>query len=573
MARKSGRSKPVEEDIELDEVDAFNANRDNILLEEAGDYYPRNDSDDQEPSDEEVLALKEDKSDDDLEQEEDIDSADEIEGDEGEDAEGDEEGWGRKQNYYGGDDASDDEQGKQMAEEAIRQQKKHLQELELDDYIDEDMMEDWKKSAEQFDNTKDSTAQLVIDEDTSKSLQSLDKDEQLRLLKTSFPEFIPLTKEFNLNNTKLATYKNSKSKNELIETKIVALSAYLSSIASYFALFADNLKTGENFLSMKENPVMESVLSARELWRQANELPETETSIVSKDDAKNDDQNIVTEEIENSSEDSEEDEELASMEDDSDAEITSGSEEHEEELDIDINSKRNIKRVSKSDFTDFTESATPENVDMEEKQRRKKSLRFYTSKIDQASQKNNADRYGGDMDLPYRERLFERQQRLIEEARKRGLGEGAGNQLGDDLDGAELGSEDEREAQEINENNDNDDYYQSIKQAKQDKKEARREAHELATKAAKEGKLAELQDVLGEAGKRALNFQILKNKGLTPHRKNIDRNARVKKRKKYDKAQKKLKSIRQVYDDSNRGQYEGEKTGIKKGVSRSTRFN
>ena len=44
------------------------------------------------------------------------------------------------------------------------------------------------------------------------------------------------------------------------------------------------------------------------------------------------------------------------------------------------------------------------------------------------------------------------------------------------------------------------------------------------------------------------------------------------KRKQYEKAQKKLKSVRQVYDANNRGPYEGEKTGIKKGLSRSVKL-
>ena len=143
-------------------------------------------------------------------------------------------------------------------------------------------------------------------------------------------------------------------------------------------------------------------------------------------------------------------------------------------------------------------------------------------------------------------------------------------QLGDDLDGQDVASDDEKAAQKINE--DAGEYYESFKQAKMEKKDARRAAHEKAKKAAREGKLAELQENVDDEGKRALNFQILKNKGLTPNRRNENRNARVKKRKKYEQAKKKLKSVRQVYDESNRGPYEGEKTGIKKGVSRSVKL-
>lgn len=542
-------SQDAAEDSDLDEVDAFNANREKVLLDEAGEYYGGA-SDEEEASDEEVLAINEGDEDEDEELgEEDEDE----EGEEEEEVSGDE-GWGRRLNYYGGDDASDAEDSKQMTEEALRQQKKHLQELEMDDYIDEDMMEDWKKKADDYDESK-STSLKVLSEDSNKTLKDLDDDEKLKFLSTSFPEFVPLLKEFKTLNPQLQAFK-LKKQNELLDVKVVALSTYLGSIASYFALFVDGLRSGDSFFSMKESPVMESILSTREVWRQANELPEEEQSDVEMDNEE------AEAEVEVEAEEEEEEEEEDDSEEDD--------EEEQEAPDatdlIDVNTKRTIKRVANPRANDFSESATLENVDLEEKQRRKRSLRFYTSKIDQAANKDQ-ERFGGDVDLPYKERLFERQQRLIEEARKRGQNKDQGA----DLDGEDFDADDRLAAQDINEGN--DEYYEQIKQGKQNKKAARREAHELAVQAAKEGKLGELQDSLGEDGKRALNFQILKNKGLTPHRKNIDRNARVKKRKKYEKAQKKLKSVRQVYDGSNRGPYEGEKTGIKKGLSRSVKFN
>ena len=98
-----------------------------------------------------------------------------------------------------------------------------------------------------------------------------------------------------------------------------------------------------------------------------------------------------------------------------------------------------------------------------------------------------------------------------------------------------------------------------------------RAAHEASKLAARDGKLAELQESISADGKRALNFQILKNKGLTPQRKNENRNSRVKKRKKYEQAKKKLRSVRQVHE-ANAGPYGGEKTGIKKNFSRSVKL-
>lgn len=73
---------------------------------------------------------------------------------------------------------------------------------------------------------------------------------------------------------------------------------------------------------------------------------------------------------------------------------------------------------------------------------------------------------------------------------------------------------------------------------------------------------------------RSLTRQIATNRGLTPHRKQ-DRNLRVKKRKKYEKAQKKLSSTRAVYtggQGSLQGGYSGESSGINTGVAKSRRF-
>lgn len=66
-----------------------------------------------------------------------------------------------------------------------------------------------------------------------------------------------------------------------------------------------------------------------------------------------------------------------------------------------------------------------------------------------------------------------------------------------------------------------------------------------------------------------------KNRGLTPHRPKTVRNPRVKKRIKFDKAQKKLSSTRAVYKGGMaalEGGYAGEKSGISN-VIKSRTFN
>lgn len=560
MARRS----KIDEghDSDLDEVDAFNANREKILLDQAGEYGRQRDYDDDD-SEEEVMNI-EDDSEDEEEQQGQFDDGEEEE--EEEEDEYEEKGWGGRKNYYGGDEISDDEDedAKQMTEEALRQQKKHLQELQMDDYLDDDMQLDWQKKADVYDNKESENNKSTIEIlKTDNSFENLNDDDKLKILKQSFPEFIPLLKEFTELKSKSQDFSKI-DKNEIINIKIVALNAYLAALASYFAIFIDNLSNNNQddaFISMKDNPIMETILSSREIWRQASELPED----VELPEKQEEEEDVHEDVYEFASSDIDEDAFVDAKEEQSGSEDIDDEEEEESEddddnLDIDVNTERKIKRISKKHGDDFTEGDI-EDIDMEDKQRRKKTLRFYTSKIDKAAAKKE-QLFTGDMDVPYKERLFERQQRLIEEARQRGL-----DKRDIDLPDEELNSAND------NVDDDDDGYYQSIKQNKIQKKQSRKSAHEAAVKAAKEGKLAELQEGLGEDGKRAINYQILKNKGLTPHRKKEYRNSRVKKRKQYEKAQKKLKSVRQVYDSSkSSAPYGGETTGIKKGLSRSVKL-
>ena len=78
-------------------------------------------------------------------------------------------------------------------------------------------------------------------------------------------------------------------------------------------------------------------------------------------------------------------------------------------------------------------------------------------------------------------------------------------------------------------------------------------------------------ELLPEATKRAINYQIMKNKGLTPARKKEQRNPRVKHRRKFERAKKRIKSIKRVVAPKV-GPYAGELTGIKTNLSRSIKF-
>lgn len=71
--------------------------------------------------------------------------------------------------------------------------------------------------------------------------------------------------------------------------------------------------------------------------------------------------------------------------------------------------------------------------------------------------------------------------------------------------------------------------------------------------------------------KRKASYQILKNRGLTPHRKIANRNPRVKKREAYNKAVVARKGqVRETMAPTTA--YDGERTGIKANISRSRRL-
>jgi U3 small nucleolar RNA-associated protein 3 len=235
---------------------------------------------------------------------------------------------------------------------------------------------------------------------------------------------------------------------------------------------------------------------------------------------------------------------------------------------------KSIVRAAESD-SDFGEEESLSARALAEKASKKKSLRFYTSQIAQkANRRADAGRdAGGDADLPYRERLRDRQARLNAEAEKRGkkLDEyGRGTALGGDDSGDNDDDADVANAVRGEE----DDYYDMVTQVSRKKKEDKAERYTAIAAAKAAGKqMRVVEGEVGEDGKRAIGYVIEKNKGLTPKRKKDVRNPRVKKRKKFEEKKKKLASIRAVYKGGEeRGGYGGEKTGIKTNLVKSIKL-
>ncbi|XP_039971956.1 something about silencing protein 10 [Xiphias gladius] len=79
------------------------------------------------------------------------------------------------------------------------------------------------------------------------------------------------------------------------------------------------------------------------------------------------------------------------------------------------------------------------------------------------------------------------------------------------------------------------------------------------------------EEELDSDAKRGITYQMAKNKGLTPKRKKIDRNPRVKHREKFRRAKIRRKGqVREVRREETR--YSGELSGIRAGVKKSVKF-
>ncbi|KAI9209072.1 Sas10 C-terminal domain-containing protein [Polychytrium aggregatum] len=280
------------------------------------------------------------------------------------------------------------------------------------------------------------------------------------------------------------------------------------------------------------------------------------------------------------------------------------------------------KKANKAAISDFGEDRELDDVDILDKEEKRRSLRFHVTRIDQAISKSQKRLRSGDEDIPLRDRFG----RVVQSAKpepskgedskkdrrrgadlsdldpldserpennKRGRDEDLefdpnDINIGDDLmdemmelheeydrgDDADKKSS-ERKSGRGRSSGDKDDaleYYTSVQKSKRAKKEERETAVMDMKQRDLENRYYE-NDSVGEGEKRHINFTILKNKGLTPSRPKANRNPRVKRRLKYEAAVKKLPSYRRVAADKSKlGAYAGESTGIKANTSRSVRF-
>lgn len=593
------------EDV-ADSDDEFHLNNDKVLLEERPDVKRRRkqQEDEQflEQSDEEVLGRSDTEDEDEFESaEEGLDGASQS-GDEGaQEEDEDEEAWGTtKEALYGADAIETEEQALEEEAEALRLQKKQLQAMSAADYgFDES---EWQAGAEEDKAKEMATVTEILPQ--LEIAKDMPPAERLKLLKSRYPEFEPLSKELlelrEVHNNLLDAAKEATATalpyvpNAV--TKLRAASAYIGALTMYFALLTSTASIGGEKIAalspnqLRDHPVMESLMQCRELWQRVRALAEDPSPAEIEEAFANEDNESEesAEELETIAKPNRKQRKAIARAQSAGgeaaqkrkAERLQRAEAGLADLDalVGAASKRskpkNVTRAQDDD-SDLGEEAPLTAAEAAEKAKKKKSLRFYTSQIAQKANKRGAAGRdaGGDEDVPHRERLRDRQARLNAEAEKRGRRPGGD---GEDADlGGASDDEDAAQARHIRETADDDvnGYYDMVASKTQRKKSDKAAFAEAQKQAALQGGEVVQAETVGEDGKRKISYLIEKNKGLTPHRKKENRNSRVKKRKKYDDKKKKLASMKPVYKGGEgRGGYGGELTGIKKGLVKSTKL-
>ena len=536
------------------------------------------------------------------------------------------EAWGAsRKDYYNADAIETEQDALDEEKEARRLQKKQLQNMSEAAFgFDED---EWLGQGEGEDEEGEGAARVTEVLPQLQITDSMPEEERLKIMKTRYPEFEHISREYlrlqplhdelaaaanaaeRLLKSRATKSSKSTQTTPIAVTKYRACAAYLAAMAMYFAILGSTAKDdGSPVIAMDpkelhEHPVMESLLKTQRLWTKIESLPVADPMVET--DA--DELSVIEEasalsdaELEQAPKKKTQKQKKTKAERAAEAARAEAKARRAEKLlqtEQDLGSlaaltdKAALKKASKKkkapegkinllnpDDSDFGEETDLTAHELAEKARKKKSLRFYTSQIAQKANKRDAagKDYGGDADVPHRERLKDRQARLQAEAEKRGQhkDKGPGVALGEGPDSS--GDEAEPFRPEDNDFEDEDGYYDMVAARSDSKKQAKSDRAAAYAEAAKQGAQVIEAEVVGDDGRRQISYQIEKNKGLTPHRKKSVRNPRVKKKEKYKEKLKKEKSMRPVFDKakaaSGHANYGGELTGIKKGMVRSRKL-
>ncbi|KAL2680913.1 hypothetical protein Neosp_008516 [[Neocosmospora] mangrovei] len=582
------------EDV-ADSEDEYFMNRDQILLEDGPNSKRRRKQDDDEDielSDEEILGYEDSEDDDDERPRKTKGSASKGAASEDEEEDGSQDGeegdsgwWGSSKNeYYNADNIETEADALEEEVEAKRLQQKKLSKMAEEDFIFDG--DEWLAEGAEADGGEETVTEVLKEVEVT---DDMGPEEQYTLLKNRYPEFEHLVKEFQTLQPELSELQKTAqglSGQSLEAIKYWVLGCYVSALASYFAILTSPARDASKAqktldpAELRDHEVMETLISCREAWQKVKDMKSTKTiedDVISEIAEESFLQSIngdTTKKPKKSKKTSKQEKAAAEKLAKKLEKAKAGEAAVADLYDLPLPGKKSKKQKKAEvedkdgDNSDFGEEDALDERTAADKAARKKSLKFYTSQIVQkANKRAGAGRdAGGDMDIPHRERLRDRQARLNAEAEKRGL---KNSKMGADLDD---NSDDEDATTAKAVRDDEDEYYDMVAHKSKKNKEEKAERYAAYAAASKADRVVEKEEI-GEDGKRKITYAIEKNKGLTPKRGKDVRNPRVKKRKQYEAKQKKLKSMKPIWQGGEpKGGYQGELSGINTAVIKSTRL-
>lgn len=488
-------------------------------------------------------------------------------------------GWGAsKKDYYNADAIETEADALEEEAEAKRLQQKQLQGMtEADFGFDEaEWLETGKDEGEEaIDEGRGKVVREVLPR--LEVTDAMGPEERSKILRLRYPEFEPLAKEFlelqlmYVDLKSAATQAESAHEDKRGRTsgsfdsedevtsfalvKFSSLATYLGALSMYFALLTSGQEEAKDRLSfmppeeLRDHAIMETLVQCRDVWHEVKDyiIPESNDLKNGEFETLNglDDHEASTSpaaQINGESGDKykkrkqkyhKAHEAARTVQAEAVAQRAERLRKTEEELaglsaltertgqpSNPTKTSRTTTKAQEDSDSDFGEQTTLTAYEAAEKDKRKKSLRFYTSQIAQKSNKRDAASRdaGGDADLPYRERLKDRQARLTAEAENRG--KKPKHKDRSDALGGPSDEEDYAAAKELRdgEGSGSEDYYNLVASKAADKKSAKAALAATYAQESNEGGIRRVVDEnnVGEDGKRAISWMIEKNKASTP---------------------------------------------------------